>query len=167
MEARRQNRAILAVAADFTIEMMLAGQKRAGSETLHWAAADALHLPFPENTFDAVVSGFLLRNVVDLPQALREQYRLIKPGGRMVALDTTRPTKNLLTPFVRFYMRRVIPMLGQLVSRQREAYVYLPDTSEKFVSAERLAVMFMEAGFSSVGFERLNFGTIAIHWGEK
>ena len=82
----------LPVAADFTVEMMLAGKRRPPAN-LSWAAADALYLPFPGECFDAVVSGFLLRNVGDIHQALCEQHRVLKPGGRIVALDTTR---NLL-----------------------------------------------------------------------
>lgn len=167
METCQQNPTTLPIAADFTMEMMLAGRKRPGAGNIRWTVADALSLPFPENTFDAVISGFLLRNVVDLPQALREQYRLIKPGGRIVSLDTTRPKKTPLTPLVRFYMHKIIPFLGRMVSGHREAYVYLPNTSEKFVSAEQLTTAFIDAGFGTVGFERVNFGTIAIHWGEK
>jgi demethylmenaquinone methyltransferase/2-methoxy-6-polyprenyl-1,4-benzoquinol methylase len=167
MEAYQRVPRTLAMAVDFTIEMMLAGRKRPGTEMLRWTAADALRLPFRDETFAAVVSGFLLRNVIDLPQALQEQYRVIKPGGRIVSLDTTHPKKNLLSPMVRFYMNKVIPFLGQHISGQREAYVYLPNSSERFVSAEQLAIDFIQAGFGAVGFELLNFGTIAIHWGEK
>jgi demethylmenaquinone methyltransferase/2-methoxy-6-polyprenyl-1,4-benzoquinol methylase len=134
---------------------------------LHWTAADALRLPFPDHTFDAAVSGFLLRNVADLQRALIEQFRVIKPGGRLVSLDTTRPRENLLTPFVRFHMHTLIPLLGRLVSGQEDAYVYLPDSSVDFLSAEELAAQMVRAGFTRVGFRRMNFGTIAIHWGDK
>ena len=157
----------LVVEADFTLEMMRAGQARPGSVGLHWSAADALHLPFPDESFDAVVSGFLLRNVVDLPRTLAEQYRLLKPGGRMVCLDTTRPQKHLLSPLVRIYMRRIIPWLGRLISGQGDAYEYLPASSEAFLAAETLADLMASAGFQQIGFRRLNFGTVAIHWGSK
>ena len=167
LDAVKSNSNTVPIEADFTLEMMNAGRERSGSEVLHWSAADALNLPFPNDSFDAVVSGFLLRNVVDLPKALREQYRVIKPGGRIVSLDTTKPQKNLLTPFVHFYMHTIIPILGRLISGQADAYAYLPDSSERFLSAEELAAQMISVGFAEIGFERTNFGTIAIHWGEK
>ena len=152
------------VAADFTVGMMLAGRAR-HPRPEQWSGADALHLPFPEHRFDALVSGFLLRNVVDLDAALREQLRVLVPGGRMVALDTTRPRAGLHSPFVRFHMRTVIPWLGGLLTGAREAYTYLPETSENFLAAEDLAARMTAAGFEQVGFVRRMAGTIAIHWG--
>lgn len=152
------------VGADFTLEMMRVG-RRAG--TLDFAAADALQLPFPDFAFDAVVSGFLMRNVIDLQKALEEQYRILKPGGRIVILDTTRPKRNILSPFIWFHMHFVIPTLGGLVTGSPDAYRYLPETTEGFVTAEEMAARMAKAGFKNIGFQRYMFGTIAIHWGEK
>jgi demethylmenaquinone methyltransferase/2-methoxy-6-polyprenyl-1,4-benzoquinol methylase len=152
-------------AADFTLEMMRAGRK--ATDTFAWSAADALHLPFPNEQFDAVVSGFLMRNVIDSMAALREQYRVLKPHGRIVILDTTRPKQNLLSPFIWFHMHVVIPTLGTILSGQRDAYTYLPDSTEAFLSAEELAARMAAVGFKRLGFKRFMFGTIAIHWGEK
>jgi demethylmenaquinone methyltransferase / 2-methoxy-6-polyprenyl-1,4-benzoquinol methylase len=165
-EALRQSPGCRPVSADFTLEMMQAGQRMNGP-VMQWSCADALSLPFPDETFDAVVSGFLLRNVVDLPRALREQMRVLKPGGRMVALDTTRPRKSMLSPFIQFHMHRVIPFLGGLLTGSRDAYTYLPETSEHFLMAEDLQGQIKTAGFGQAGFKRLNFGTVAIHWGVK
>jgi demethylmenaquinone methyltransferase / 2-methoxy-6-polyprenyl-1,4-benzoquinol methylase len=165
-EALRQQPACRVVAADFTLGMMLVGQQRPGLP-LAWSAADALHLPFPSACLDALVSGFLLRNVADLDQTLREQLRVLKPGGRWVSLDTTRPKPNLLSPFIHFHMHTVIPFLGTLLTGQRDAYTYLPDSSEAFLRAEELAARMAAAGFKNVAYRRLNFGTVAIHWGEK
>ncbi len=167
LEALQQKPAATPIVADFTFEMLAVGQQRLQSRLSNWATADALNLPFPDETFDAVVSGFLLRNVIDLPRSLAEQYRILKPGGRIVALDTTRPKKNLLSPLIHFHMHTVIPLLGRLISGQDDAYVYLPDSSEGFLSAEQLAAQLTTAGFREVGFRRRNFGTIAIHWGSK
>ncbi len=152
-------------AADFTFEMMRAGRRPA--DTFGWANADALALPFPSETFHAVVSGFLMRNVVDSRIALREQYRVLKPGGHIVILDTTRPKRNLLSPFIWLHMHFVIPLLGTLLSGQSDAYTYLPDSTEAFLTAEELEARMKEAGFIKTGNKRLMFGTIAIHWGEK
>lgn len=165
-EALRQSPGCRPIAADFTLGMMLAGKKE-NSTSFDWSCADALNLPFPDQSFDAVVSGFLLRNVVDLKQALKEQLRVLKPGGRIVALDTTRPRPSLLSPFIRFHMHRVIPFMGRLLTNSPEAYVYLPSTSENFLLAEDLQERFKETGFINCNFRRLMFGTIAIHWARK
>jgi demethylmenaquinone methyltransferase / 2-methoxy-6-polyprenyl-1,4-benzoquinol methylase len=152
------------VAADFTLEMMRVGQKRG---TLDFSSADALRLPFTDSSFDAVISGFLMRNVIDLQQALQEQYRVLKKGGRLVILDTTRPKKNLLSPFIWLHMHVVIPLLGKLLTGSSEAYRYLPETTEGFVTAENMASRMAAIGFRKINYERFMFGTIAIHWGEK
>lgn len=165
-EALRQHPDCRALAADFTLGMMRMGQKRP-PPLPDWSAADAQALPFDESQFDAVVSGYLLRNVSDLPLALREQYRVLKPGGWLVSLDTTRPRRNILTPFITFYLRAVIPLLGWLITGQRDAYTYLPSSTENFLRAEDLAQRLKEAGFVEVGFQRRMFGTMGIHWGRK
>lgn len=152
------------IGADFTLEMMRVGQK---AGRLDFAAADALRLPFNDSTFDAVVSGFLMRNVIDLNEVLEEQYRVLKNGGRIVILDTTRPKKNILSPFIWIHLHFVIPTLGKVVTGVGEAYRYLPETTEGFVTAEDMAARMASVGFKSVAFRRFMFGTIAIHWGEK
>lgn len=152
------------VAADFTLEMMRVGQK---TSPLNFSTADALRLPFNDSSFDAVVSGFLMRNVIDLPKAIEEQYRVLKNGGRIVILDTTRPKKNILSPFIWLHMHFIIPTLGGLLTGTRDAYRYLPETTEGFVTAEEMASRMATAGFRKIGYQRFMFGTIAIHWGEK
>jgi demethylmenaquinone methyltransferase/2-methoxy-6-polyprenyl-1,4-benzoquinol methylase len=152
------------IAADFTLEMMRVGQQ---ASPLDFSAADALRLPFSDSSFDAVVSGFLMRNVIDLDKALDQQYRVLKNGGHIVILDTTRPKKNFLSPLIRFHMHVIIPTLGGLLTGSREAYNYLPETTEGFVTAEDLAARMAKVGFQKVGHQSLMFRTIAIHWGEK
>ena len=163
-EALSQQPETRVVAADFTLEMMRVGQRNG---SLPWSAADALRLPFGDKTFDAVVSGFLMRNVGDLQGALKEQYRTLKPSGRVVILDTTRPKRNLFSPFIWLHMHMVIPLVGGLISGSRDAYNYLPDSTEGFVTAEELAARMAAVGFKQINFERHMFGTIAIHWGVK
>ena len=163
-EALKQNPASRVLAADFTLDMMRAGKKHGH---LDWAAADALHLPFSDARFDALVSGFLMRNVTDLPRALQEQYRVLKPGGRIVILDTTKPRKNLLTPFINIHLHYIIPFLGGLLTGERDAYTYLPESTENFLRAEELAAHMAAVGFKNLNFDVKMFGTVAIHWGEK
>jgi demethylmenaquinone methyltransferase/2-methoxy-6-polyprenyl-1,4-benzoquinol methylase len=152
------------IAADFTLEMMRVGHK---TSPLDFSTADALRLPFNDSAFDAVISGFLMRNVIDLKQALAEQYRVLKNGGRIVILDTTRPKRNILSPFIWVHMHIIIPILGKLLTGVGEAYRYLPETTEGFVTAEVMSAYMLDAGFKNVNFRRLMFGTIAIHWAGK
>lgn len=155
---------IKVAAADFTFEMMRVG-RRIGQ--LNFSTADALQLPFGDSSFDAVVSGFLMRNVIDLQKALEEQYRVLKSGGRIVILDTTRPKKSILSPFIWIHMHFIIPAIGGLLTGSRDAYRYLPETTEGFVTAEEMAMRMTSAGFRRVRFQRFMFGTIAIHWGDR
>jgi len=164
-EAQQQQPGAKVFAADFTLEMMQVGQKYEHSHA--WSAADALKLPFPDAVFDAVVSGFLVRNVASVEEALNEQFRVLRDGGRIVILDTTRPKRNLLSPLIWAHMHIVIPLVGGLISGMRDAYTYLPDSSERFLTAEVLASRMSATGFKNVAFKHYMFGTIAIHWGEK
>lgn len=166
-EAFNQVPGCTVTAADFTLEMMRVGKSHFARQELNWTAADALHLPFRQENFDAVVSGFLLRNVADIMGSLREQLRVLKPGGVIVVLDTTRPAQNKLRPLIDFYLHVIIPNLGKLIAGDAEAYTYLPETTESFLSAEQLAAHMEESGLKQVAFKRLMFGTIAIHWGMK
>jgi len=152
------------ISADFN-PRMLAGAHAKALQRL--VTADALGVPFGDATFDVIVSGFLVRNVSNLDRALAEMKRVMRPGGRLVVLDTTRPRRNLLLPFIRFYLRAVIPLLGTLVTGDREAYRYLPSSTEGFLSADELAEKLRIAGFDAVGYHRLMFGTAAIHWGRR
>jgi demethylmenaquinone methyltransferase / 2-methoxy-6-polyprenyl-1,4-benzoquinol methylase len=163
-EALAQFPQVKVIASDFTLEMMRVGKENGA---LNFSAADALHLPHPEGSFDALVSGFLMRNVIDLQKALQEQYRVLRRGGRVVILDTTRPKKNLLSPFIWLHMHFVIPTLGGLLTGEKDAYRYLPETTEGFVTAEEMTARMAAAGFKRINFQRYMFGTIAIHWGEK
>lgn len=113
---------------------------------LNFSSADALNLPFKDKTFDAVVSE-LIRNVTDVQQALKEQHRILKPGGRIAILDTTRPEEEPASPFIKFHMHVIIPFVGGLLSGMRDAYEYLPDTTENFLTTKALTVRMVAVGF--------------------
>ncbi len=167
LEINRKHPEATVVASDFTPEMVLVGKQRPGGDQVSWVIADAMHLPFASQCAAAVTSGFLLRNVPDVPRTLQEQHRTLKAGGRVGSLDTSPPKKNWLRPILEFHLHKVIPFLGRLVAGDAEAYTYLPDSTEKFLSAEELAQQFEQTGFREVGFVRRMLGTIGIHWGKK
>ena len=156
------------VAVDFTFAMLSIGKARTqGGSPVHWLIADAENLPFGEETFDGVISGFLLRNVSSLGRTLKEQYQVLKANGRFVCLDTTRPPSRILQRAFRFHYRRVMPFLGKYVAGDEEAYTYLPDSTERFLNADQLEERIKEAGFCFLGYVRRMFGNVAIHWAEK
>jgi len=158
---------ITAVGADFTLEMMRVGKSDPSRRPIRFAASDALNLPFNDNAFDAITSGYLMRNVIDVRRAWAEQYRVLKNGGRVVCLDTTPPPKNLLRPFINVHLHVIIPLMGRLIAGASDAYTYLPNSTENFLPAETLAERMREAGFRNVGYQKVMFDTMAIHWGVK
>lgn len=166
-EGQRQVPGLRAVGGDFTIEMMRAGKHLPGREGIRWVAADTLALPFPDDTFDAVTSGFLMRNVIDVAGAFREQWRVTRPGGRVVVLESSPPKDNLLKPFIKLHLNMVIPTLGRLITGEADAYRYLPDSTQGFQGPDELAATMRAAGFVDVGYRLFMFGTIAVHVGTK
>lgn len=166
-EALHQVPGVRALGGDFSLGMMLVGRRLALGDQVLWNQSDALNLPFSDAAFDAVTSGYLMRNVIDIPRALAEQRRVLKPGGRIVILDTSPPPDNLLRPFIEVHLRYVIPLLGRLISGNADAYQYLPESTQKFKTPDELAALMRDAGFRNVDYRRFMFGTMAVHWGEK
>ncbi|MBS3750948.1 MAG: ubiquinone/menaquinone biosynthesis methyltransferase [Anaerolineales bacterium] len=166
-EALKQYPSAHPVAADFSLRMMRIGKENHLKPKGTWTAAHAGKLPFPENTFDAVVSGFLLRNLSDLMGSLREQYRVLKPEGRFVVLDTTKPSQNPFSPAVRFYLYTVIPALGKWVAGLEDDYTYLPESMDNFLRAEELLAYLAAVGYKKLEFKRFMLDTVAVHWGVK
>lgn len=167
LEAMRIDPSMRITGVDFTVEMMVVGRMRKGAEKIQWCRGDALSLPFPDATFDAAVSGFLLRNVVDVKAALMEQVRVVKPGGHVVCLDTSPARQNMLRPFILFYLKIVIPFLGRLLTGKGDAYRYLTASSINFLQPEALAGIMRDVGLKDVGFKRMMFGNIAVHKGVR
>lgn len=165
IEALRHDPSVRTIAADFTLEMLETGKKRPEAHAINWCQADALELPFQDNTFDTVISAYLLRNVSDRHRALEEQVRVIKPGGRLVCLDTTPLSGGLLRPVVHFYLTFIIPVLGALLAGNRSAYAYLRDSTKGYLRPEALASLMLLSGIERVSFRRLMFGTQVLHVG--
>jgi demethylmenaquinone methyltransferase/2-methoxy-6-polyprenyl-1,4-benzoquinol methylase len=147
--------------------MLREAKKRFAAKHILWQACDANMLPFGDDTFESVTFGYLLRNVDDAGQVIKEVYRVLKPGGKVVCLDTTPPDKNILYPLVRFYFRFGIPVLGRLIADDEAAYAYLTGSTMDFHNADQLAQLFSQGGFAHVGYKKFMLGTIAVHWGEK
>lgn len=150
------------IAADFTLEMLQQGRSAPWNERLQWCNADALALPFGDDTFDAVTSGYLIRNVENIGRALAEQIRVAKPGARIVCLDTAPPERHILGPLINFHMQWVIPWVGGLISGDRFAYQYLPQSTRAFKTPEELAYSMLAAGLVEVAFKRHMFKTVTI-----
>ena len=166
-EVARQYPTCQCVAADLTQAMMIIGQRKTQGLNVCWSTADLAYLPFPEGTFDGVISGFLVRNLPDIHQGLVEQYRVLKPGGRITILDTTKPPEHILAPLIQFYMTKVIPAIGGFLSGYREAYTYLNDSTVGFLRAEELVAYLATIGFKKVAYQQFSMGMISVHWGEK
>ena len=165
--AQQRNPGVQAIGSDFTYEMMAAGVGKVPGLVVPFVQGDTFALPFPDETFDAVVSGFLVRNVVDRVAAFREMTRVTKAGGRVVCLEIAPPTNALLEPFFRFYFFRIVPLIGGLVSGDRKAYAYLPHSTVEFPPPEALARLMEQAGLSNVVYNEYMINTVAIHAGTK
>jgi demethylmenaquinone methyltransferase/2-methoxy-6-polyprenyl-1,4-benzoquinol methylase len=126
---------------------------------------DALSLSYPDSAFDAVTIAFGLRNLANFEDGLRELLRVLKPGGRLVILEFSSPVVPGFRGLFRLYFTRVLPMIGGLVSGERGAYEYLPDSVSKFPGQKGLAAMMQAAGFDNVEYTNLTGGIAAIHTG--
>jgi demethylmenaquinone methyltransferase/2-methoxy-6-polyprenyl-1,4-benzoquinol methylase len=167
LELRRE-RAARVVGADFSVEMLAAARAKAdGATGVSWLLADALRLPFPEGAFDSVASAFLLRNLADLPAALAEMARVLKPGGRLVCLDMTQPPRGPFGALYRFYFNRLVPPLAGAISGDPAAYRYLPHSLKGFPDAATLVDLLNDVGLTDVRARRLGGGTVALHVARK
>ncbi len=157
------------IAADFSNEMLRYAQHkiRKAMHAILLTEADGLFLPFADNTFDAVVTGFSLRNVGNLDQFLREMTRVTKPGGKVACLEITRPRSPYFRVFFAWYFGNVVPFMGRIISGSKEAYSYLPHSVSIFITPEELRVRMEDAGLNHASFETLMLGTVAIHSGTK
>jgi demethylmenaquinone methyltransferase/2-methoxy-6-polyprenyl-1,4-benzoquinol methylase len=156
------------VAADFSEGMLQEARRKLRARPgVHVAlvAADALELPFADAAFACVTSAFLLRNLADLYQGVKEMRRVTRPGGRVIMLEITRPTVPVFASVFGVYFHRVVPMVGAVVAGDREAYSYLPESVARFMTPDELARLMTTAGLRSVTYRRLGLGTVAVHVG--
>lgn len=160
-----------ATVCDMTESMLIEGQKRAEAEDmaarLDWVVGDAMALPFESNTFDVYTISFGIRNVTRIPDALREAYRVLKPGGRLMVLEFNQIPNEMLQKAYDAYSFNVIPVMGQIVANDRDSYQYLVESIRKFPDQEMFASMIREAGFDMVKYRNLSLGIAALHSGWK
>jgi demethylmenaquinone methyltransferase/2-methoxy-6-polyprenyl-1,4-benzoquinol methylase len=157
------------VGADFSLGMLAVAREKilatSGARRMHLVAADALALPFEDRSFACVTSAFLLRNLADLRQGLSEMKRVTRAGGRVVALEITQVTLPGFAPLFRLYFHRVVPAIGRVVAGDRDAYTYLPQSVDRFLSPPELGRLMESVGLRAVKFRRLGLGSVTIHTG--
>jgi len=168
---RENPRLKFAVGLDMAQEMLKLGRKKISQDSsqppIYLIPADALKIPFRSGAFDVITIVFGIRNVLDVPQALREMYRLLKSGGRVLILEFSLPERRLLRSLYLFYFRNVLPRVGGLISGDGYAYSYLNQTVETFPYGEEFCQLMIQAGFSNVQQINLTAGIAAIYQGDK
>lgn len=165
-EFRRQGAREVA-ALDVSPAMLRRASGKFGQDRLHYLVGDAHRLPFPDESFDVVASAFVLRNLPDLPAALHEMARVLRPNGRLAALDITHPPDTVWGNVLRLGFEQGVTRVAGLVSGDRSAYRYLPSSLDGYPTADELAQMIEQAGLSAVSYRRLSMGAVALHVGRK
>lgn len=169
---REAHGALTIVGADFAHEMLVRAAQKAdkagASDRVKFVECDAQALPFADDTFQLVTVSFGLRNVTDPDKGLREMVRVTKPGGRVAVLEFSRPRNRVLGRLYLWYFRYLLPLVGQLIARNREsAYRYLPASVLRFPDYEALADRMRAAGLTDVTFEPFTFGIATLYVGVK
>ena len=160
------------VLSDINAAMLEQGRRRMADAGLvgniFYAQADAQHLPFPDRHFDCVTIGFGLRNVTDKRLALESILRVLKPGGRLLVLEFSKPSNRIFGAVYGWYFRNILPRIGQLVARNREAaYEYLPASVSEFPNGQTLADIMESCGLADVRWKPLTFGIATIYYGTR
>jgi demethylmenaquinone methyltransferase / 2-methoxy-6-polyprenyl-1,4-benzoquinol methylase len=150
------------IGSDFSEGML--ERARAKSPAVRWEQANALALPYATDTFDAATVGFGARNFSDLDGGLREMVRVVRPGGRVVVLEITTPTKPPLSTFFSLWFDRIVPLLGR-VTGEDQAYTYLPSSVKRFPGPQPLGALMHGAGLRDVRWILTAGGIIALHSG--
>jgi demethylmenaquinone methyltransferase/2-methoxy-6-polyprenyl-1,4-benzoquinol methylase len=171
LEACRQCNPIFVTGVDISEGMLALGQKKidkAGlSDAITLQVAAAENLPFQEGTFDAVMAAFGVRNFESLTSGLSEMLRVVKPGGKVMILEFSRPSRGLFRLCFDFYFRRIMPVLGRWVSSDQNAYTYLPDTVLNFPCGADFLSILEQCGYSCLNARPLTMGLVTIYTGMK
>ena len=159
------------VLSDINASMLARGRERLTDEgmagNIEYVQANAEALPFPDNHFDLITIAFGLRNVTDKDAALRSMYRVLKPGGRLLVLEFSKPVAPGLSPVYDLYSFRLLPFMGKLVANDAESYRYLAESIRMHPDQETLKAMMQEAGFERCEYFNLTGGIVALHSGYR
>ena len=159
------------VLADINDSMLRVGRDKLLDEGLlgniEFVQADAQYLPFPDNSFDCITIAFGLRNVTDKDLAMRSMLRVLKPGGRLLVLEFSKPQNTLLSKAYDTYSFRVLPLMGRLVTSDSDSYQYLAESIRMHPDQETMREMMEEAGFSQCEYHNMTGGIVALHRGIK
>ena len=159
------------VLADINDSMLKVGREKLRNKGLvnniRYVQANAEALPFPDNYFDLITIGFGLRNVTHKEQALASMYRALKPGGRLLVLEFSKPTNVVMSKLYDFYSFKVLPKMGQLVAKDSDSYQYLAESIRMHPDQETLKAMMETVGFEQVTYHNLTQGVVALHRGFK
>lgn len=159
------------VLADINDSMIKVGREKLRNlgavGNIEYVQANAQHLPFAENTFDIVTIAFGLRNVTDKDEALRSIYRVLKPGGRLLVLEFSKPEQEWLNKAYDFYSFKILPEMGGLIANDKDSYQYLSESIRMHPDQETLKGMMEQAGFDQVEYTNMTGGIVALHKGFK
>jgi demethylmenaquinone methyltransferase/2-methoxy-6-polyprenyl-1,4-benzoquinol methylase len=150
---------------DYNAEMVRAGREKGSEPEIVWGVGDAMALPLPDACADAFTIAFGIRNVADVSKALREARRVLKPGGRFLCLEFSRPTAEAMRKVYDAYSFKVIPAIGERVAGDRDSYQYLVESIRRFPDQQTFARMMTEAGFGRAGYTNYTGGVVALHHG--
>jgi demethylmenaquinone methyltransferase / 2-methoxy-6-polyprenyl-1,4-benzoquinol methylase len=164
-KARRGGGDAEILVVDYNAEMVGVGRDRVLEPEIAWAVGDAQRLPLPDGSADAYVIAFGIRNVTDIPTALREARRVLKRGGRFLCLEFSRPVAPAMRAAYDAYSFNVIPAVGGVVARDRESYQYLVESIRRFPDQPTFARLIREAGFQREGWTNFTGGVAALHHG--
>ena len=159
------------VLADINRSMLNIGRNRLIDQNCHhnvqFVQANAEHLPFSDNTFRCITIAFGLRNVTNKDAALRSMYRVLKPGGRLLVLEFSKPRTPFISKLYDIYSFKLLPTIGQIVTKDPDSYRYLAESIRMHPDQETLASMMVEAGFDNVKYFNMSDGIVAVHRGIK
>jgi demethylmenaquinone methyltransferase/2-methoxy-6-polyprenyl-1,4-benzoquinol methylase len=147
--------------------MLRAGLGKIGSASISPVTADALQLPLESGSISGAIVAFGIRNVADLDRGLREVWRVLEPGARFVILEFSTPRSRVINTVYQLYFRKILPVVGRIVSGHETAYTYLPLSVANFPVEEELAKRMTRAGFADVQWQSLTGGIAAIHVGVR